>query len=476
MEKQIRQLRTWSILTFMMLTFTVGSYADTARTGNDDVMHAVGVLKGIYEDYPEEKAISILQNAAEKDTMAYAMNVLGLLYMEGIGTEKNAEKAIYWLNKAGECGFSDAYHNLGILYKQGKCGEKQNFAASYQAFMKGAEAGSAVCCYDAGFMLYKGLGCKQDYGKAMGLFLTASDNGNIYATYMLGLCYRNGYGTERDEGKGMELLNKSATLGYSAAIEEISRVNPENCLTDIFVSDSIFADIPASMPEIRADVNDTTLLKGTYNGYVVMYDWSGQYVLGEKPVVMSIARTGKEVSGYIILGTDSVPFTADMTQEGNLRFKKSYVSLNERYTFNGKVKYKLDNAGLDIWTDRIRGSLSLYSLSQKEPERPMYMELYRDGHENISGVKGNTCNYINITPNPFDSQFDAIFELKESTTAIVRIFDKFGMTVWQQDLGALEAGKHKIILCPNIRQGYYVLNISAGKQALRTIIVKKGSE
>ena len=474
MEKQIRQLRTWSILTFMMLTFTVGSYADTARTGNDDVMHAVGVLKGIYEDYPEEKAISILQNAAENDTAAYAMNVLGLIYMEGIGTEKDAKKAIYWLNKAGKCGFSNAYHNLGIMYKLGRCGVRQDFTASYQAFMQGAEAGSDVCRYDAGFMLYKGLGCRQDYGRAMELFQTASDNGNIYATYMLGLCYRNGYGMEQDEAKGMELLNKSATLGYSAAIEELSRDNPENCLTDIFVSDSILADIPASMPEIRADVNDTTLLKGTYSGYVVLYDWSGRHVIGEKPVIMSIARTGNEVYGYIILGTDSVPFKADITTEGNLRFKKSYVRLNERYTFNGKVKYKLDSASLDIWRDKIRGSLSLYSLSQKEPERPMYMELYRDG--NFDKDKGDAYNYIGITPNPFDSQFDAIFELKESSAAIVRVFDKFGMLVWQQDLGTLEAGKHRITLCPDIRQGYHVLNISAFKQALRTIIVKKGGE
>ena len=154
--------------------------------------------------------------------------------------------------------------------------------------------------------------------------------------------------------------------------------------------------------------------------------------------------------------------------------KVGYVSLNERYTFNGKVKYKLDNASLDIWRDKIRGSLSLYSLSQKEPERPMYMELYRDG--NFDKDKGDAYNYIGITPNPFDSQFDAIFELKESSAAIVRVFDKFGMLVWQQDLGTLEAGKHRITLCPDIRQGYHVLNISAGKQALRTIIVKKGGE
>lgn len=476
MNKTIRQLRTWSICALMMLLCTAGSYAQKAGVANDDVIHAVGVLKGIYEDYPEEKAISILQNAAENDTVAYAMNVLGLLYTEGIGTPKDATKAIYWLGRAGERGFCDAYHNIGMIYKQGKCGEKQDFVAAYNAFAKGAEAGSDVCRYDAGFMLYKGLGCRQDYGKAMELFRKASDNGHIYATYMLGLCYRNGYGTEQDETRGMELLKRSASLGYSAAIEEVARVNPENCLTDIFVSDSVFADVPDRMPEIRMNVNDTTLLKGCYTGYVVMYDWSGQHVLGEKPVVMSVDRTGKEMSGLILLGTDSIPFKADITKDGTLKFKKSYVSLNERYTFDGKVKYKLDYANLDIWDDKIRGSLALYSLSQLEPERPMYMELYRGRGQNVNKDKENAYGYIAVTPNPFGSQFDAIFEITESADATARIFDKFGMMIWQQNLGKLEAGKHRMPLCPDIKTGFHVLNISAGKQVLRTIIVKKGGE
>ena len=94
-----------------MLACIDGSYADNARTGNDEVMRAVGVLKGIYQDYPKEKAVSILLNAAVKDTVAYAMNALGLVYMEGIGTEQNAEKAIIWLNKAGENGYCDAYQD-----------------------------------------------------------------------------------------------------------------------------------------------------------------------------------------------------------------------------------------------------------------------------------------------------------------------------------------------------------------------------
>lgn len=446
--------------------------ANVTNATQDDIMHAVGVLKGIYGDYSKEKAISILQSMADKDTTAYAMNVLGLAYMEGLGIDSDAEKAKYWLVKAAESGFADAYHNLGVMYKLGKCGEKQDFHAAYDAFLKGVDAGSDACRYGAGFMLYKGLGCKQDYEKAKELFETASVNGNVYATYMLGLCYRNGYGTPRDEEKGMELLEKSATLGYSAAIEELMRATPENSLTDIKVSDSIFANIPASMPNIHADINDTTLLRGQYNGFIVMYDWSGQHVIGERPVTMNIGRNENDVFGYLVLGTDSVPFKADVSSDGSLIFKKSYASLDERYTFGKKMKYRLSNANLDIWKDKIHGSLNLYSLSLREPERPMYMELYRGGY--VSTDKVNAYGRITISPNPFDSQFDAVFELVDNADAVARIFDKSGVAVWQQELGNLEAGNHRISLSPNIKPDSYVLNISAGKQILRTIIVKKG--
>lgn len=468
--------KTLLSMALALLVCTVDANTMTSATVTDaiqdDIMHAVGVLKGIYVDYSKEQAISILQSTAEKDTTAYAMNVLGLAYMEGLGTEPDAEKAKYWLGKAAESGFADAYHNLGVMYKLGKCGEKQDFQAAYDAFSQGVAVGSDACRYGAGFMLYKGLGCKQDYTKAKELFETASANGNVYATYMLGLCYRNGYGTQRDEGKGMELLEKSATFGYSAAIEELMRATPENSLTDIGVSDSIFAAIPSSMPNIHADVNDTTLLRGQYSGFIVMYDWSGQHVIGERPVTMNIGRNEKDVFGYLFLGTDSVPFRADVSADGSLMFKKSYASLDERYTFGKKMKYRLSNASLDIWKDKIQGSLNLYSLSLREPERPMYMELYRRGY--VPSDNASTYGHITITPNPFASQFDAVFELADNASAVVRIFDKSGIAVWRQELGNLEAGSHRISLSPDIKPDSYVLNISAGNQILRTIIVKKG--
>lgn len=101
----------------------------------------------------------------------------------------------------------------------------------------------------------------------------------------------------------------------------------------------------------------------------------------------------------------------------------------------------------------------------------MYIELYRNCGESASDISNN--GYISTTPNPFETSFDAIFQLTNKVTATARIFDKYGMPVWRQSLGTLAEGKHRIKLYPTLRSGYHILNITAGKQVLRKIIVKK---
>lgn len=472
----VRCIQMCIVLATLLLTEIKPVRADV-RQQADNIMHAVGVLKGLYDDYTKKHAVAILQDAISTDTTGYVMNVLGLVYMDGVGVEKDAGKALHLLNEAGMHGCIEAYHNLGVLYKLGKCDMRQDFVKSYEAFAKGAELGSAVCKYDAGFMLYKGMGCTQNYAEAFQLFQSAAENGHSGAMYMLGLCYRNGYGTKQDEEKGMKLLNKSADLGYHYAMEELTRPNPENCMHDIYVSGDGFCDIPETMPTIQSDVNDTTLLNGHYEGFIVMYDWSGKHVLGERPAFMSINRAGNDAEGLMVLGNDTITFRADIMENGSLKFKKSYAKLNERYTFSGKANYSLSHSNLDIWNDKIRGDLSLYNIKHREPEKPMYMELYR---RSSAGTNDNCTsefyNHITIVPNPFSNQFEALFELSHSSTATVRIFDKFGKMVWHQNLGTLGEGRNQKTIFPNLLPGSYVLNIAAGQQTLRAIIVKNGGE
>lgn len=41
---------------------------------------------------------------------------LGRMYYEGVGTEKDIAKAVYWYTKSAANGDSDAKHNLGVIF------------------------------------------------------------------------------------------------------------------------------------------------------------------------------------------------------------------------------------------------------------------------------------------------------------------------------------------------------------------------
>lgn len=459
----------------LVLTFVVvalGASKTVAQVERTTIEHAVRVLKNIDTDKTKEWAVTTLENASVNDTSAYAMNCLGLAYMAGVGVEADAAKAIKWLEKAGAQGYADAFHNLGMMYKYSKCGVRQDFEKAYRYFSIGADGESVSCMYDKGFMLYKGLGCSQDYSKAFECFQAAASYVHSPSLYMLGLCYRNGYGVGQDEAKASSYLNRSAALGYRDAIEELDRPYPENYLHEVYTGNEVGAYIPENMPDINPKVNDISLIAGKYNGFIVMYDWSGKYVLGEKPVTMSASIQGTEMAGMMVLGTDTIPFSAEITNDGRLQFKRGSLKLNERYASEGKVKYRMDNAILDIWNDKIQGRLNLYSLKQKEPERPMYFELHRNGTDET--IHDDVYSRIVVAPNPFANDFKATFELLNDADTQIRIFNKYGMLIWQQDLGSLGKGCHEVVISPDIMSGTYVLNIKAGKQYLRAIIVKNG--
>ena len=438
----------------------------------DSIKHAVRILKGMDKDRSTSWAVSVLRSAADNDSIAYAMNSLGMAYMAGIGVEQDSTQTVYWLEKAADRGFKEAYHNLGRMYKNSYCGVKQNFVKSYQYFEKGAEKNSVLCMYDMGFMLYKGLGCQQDYVRAAELFEKGANRDYTPALYMLGLCYRNGYGVEADTAKAHFYLKRSAALGYRYALEELYRPHPENYMHDDYIGNATYGNVPESMPEISPEVNDTSLLAGEYQGFVVMYDWSGEYVLGEKPVIMTIGRDDNGINGVTVFGNDTVPFKALLSKEGKLEFSEGDISLCERYYPSGKVRYRMDYAMLDIWQNDIKGELRLYSLWLKEPERPMYLELHRIGSDILTDK--DRYSKITISPNPFNSTFTANFELLTAADAKVKIFDKYGALVYSRNLGSLQAGTNSLSISPDILQGTYVLNITAGKQVLRTIIVKNG--
>lgn len=216
-------------------TICLGTSQTFAQTVNSEISLAVKVLKNIETGKSTEWAVQTLTNAAVNDSSAYAMNCLGLVYMEGIGVDRDSTKAVEWMENAGKNDYAEAYHNLGLMFKYSKCGVKQNFEKSYRYFCAGADRGSVSCMYDKGFMLYKGLGCGQDYKKAIECFNAAAASNHSPSLYMLGLCYRNGYGVEKDVETARNYLSRSASLGIRTHVRKWNEATRRHICTECFL-------------------------------------------------------------------------------------------------------------------------------------------------------------------------------------------------------------------------------------------------
>lgn len=337
-------------------------------------------------------AVRTLEKAAVKDSSSLAMYDLGFAYKEGIGVTKDSAKAVMWLEKSARAGHETAYHTLGLMYKYGEGGVRQNFEKAYEYFSKGAEKEDRPCMYSKGYMLYKGLGCKQNYQEAAMSFLPVANsayitakNYNASSWYMLGLCSRNGYGLVKDSAAAVFCLKRAAKRGWRDARTELAYPHEETYLSESYLYDDEYSHIPDCMPDIKPDTVGCSLIAGNYQGFVVTYDWSGKYILEEKPLAMSVNSMGNALSGVLTIGTDKVSYSGELS-DGRLQFKDGGLTLPERYMRKEKMLYRLDSMTLDADSDKICGRLSIYSQELKEPGRPMYFELRQN---NISAATGN---------------------------------------------------------------------------------------
>ena len=275
-----------------------------------------GLLGYIYlgnGDY--DKALKYATEAAEKNDKE-GLYVLGTLYLNGYGVEKDDLKSFEYYIQAAAMGSEDAFNQLGWMYQNGY-GVEEDPSQAYFWYNEAAQKGDNVgmynlaCCYKSGYGVgedieiavewYKksaDLGYVDamfeladyyresliDYDKAKLWLKNAADKGNADAMNQLGvmyaidnnykeaikwykkaiefnqpnayrnlaLCYRDGTGIEKDEKKALELLSKAEKLG----IEDVSE---------------IISELTNSDGEAIVDVANDLLSKKQYKKALEMY-------------------------------------------------------------------------------------------------------------------------------------------------------------------------------------------------------------
>lgn len=341
------------------------------------------------KDYTEKKhswALRTLSDITAGDSVSYYLFYLGLAYLDGIGVASDVDKAVTLLEKAGQAGYDRAYNVLGNMYKQGGNGVRQDFRKAYRYYCTGAERGHNMCIYYKGLMQYKGLGCRQDYKEAAMTFLTSANDRDANSLYMLGLCSRNGYGLAKDSAAALFCLQRAARMHCPEASEELMRPHEETYMHDVYANAPGYSYIPDSLPDVRPSAVAVDLPAGDYRGFIVTYDWSGKYILDERPFAMTLnGVTGGGFSGTLTVGDESAKFCGTLSG-GRLVFTEGGLTMPDRYVRGGKQYYYFGDMALEACGGKVRGRLSLKSRSRKEPGNPMYFELVG----NASGASAGT--------------------------------------------------------------------------------------
>ncbi len=151
--------------------------------------------------------------------------VMGILFLEGKGMEKDNQRFFALLEEAATLGYHDAFAKLGNLHSTGII-VKKNMEKAVEYYTKAGELGSAFALYNIGCIYNNETEVSRNVKKAMMYWKQSAEMGHALAQYNLGLFYAEGEGGEYNPAEGKQWLEKSAAQGYTRAQEYLDKHMP----------------------------------------------------------------------------------------------------------------------------------------------------------------------------------------------------------------------------------------------------------
>lgn len=431
--------------------------------------------------YNPEKGFESCKKAAEEDAVPKAMNMLAILYSDGVGTTADQVQALYWFKKAAEAGYTKAWFNVGTMHREG-LGTTQDFEKAFEYYSKGVELKASSSMFGKGYMLFKGLGCEQNYHQAFELFKESSQYGVLSSMYLLGICYRNGYGTSKDLVAAKQWLTKAANSGFKPAQNEMMEVEPEfadykETLKSYSKEKIIHQEaIKSTFEPVKHQLKSTEGLEGTYTGYLVTYDWSGQHIIAKEELTVDLKTQGNGTfTGTWIENKNTILDLQGMVTDTEVLFDNTAYSKVDHYSAKKLTEFLFKNARLQniIFKDSsyLAGNIQLWSVRQNEPEKPMYISLVKKNKNTIDTKTELANDNLVVYPNPFTNSFSFNLSLSEQSTVAIAFHTITGVVLYTEKL-VLPAGNHSHTITINVPSGAYFLKVNYGKEHESTIVIK----
>lgn len=431
--------------------------------------------------YNPEKGFLSCKKAAEEDADPKAMNMLAILYSDGIGTVSNQEQALYWFKKAAEAGYVKAWFNVGTMYREG-LGTTQDFKKAFEYYSKGTALKATSSMFGKGYMLFKGFGCEQNYSQAFELFKESSQYGVVSSMYLLGICYRNGYGTSKDLIAAKQWLTKAANYGFKPAQNEMMEAEPE--FTDYKETQKSYSKekavhqetIKETFEPMKHQLKKPQELEGTYTGSLVTYDWSGQHIIAKDALTINLkAQADGSFTGTWTENNKTAVDLQGIVTDTEVLFENTPYSKIDHYSAKKPTEFLFKEARLQniIYKDSsyLTGNIQLWSVRQNEPEKPMYISLVKNNKNTVDTKTALASDDLVVYPNPFANSFSFNLSLNEQSTVNIALHSITGTVLYTEKL-VLPTGNHSHTITVNLPSGAYFLKINYGNKRKSTIVIK----
>tara|TARA_Y100000766_G_C18816980_1_gene560947 strand:- start:234 stop:950 length:717 start_codon:yes stop_codon:yes gene_type:complete len=181
-------------------------------------------LKNSGIDKPKEIFNFLINN---KDSNGEIKYLIYKFIINGLGTDKDIEKAKNYLNEAVKLKHPNAYFEYGLLLRYGMSGYKIDVRESEDFLRRAANSNIAGAQYELGVIFEEGIDVSKDLKEAFRWYQEAAKQKHIKASYRLGRFYNEGikdgnFVLAQNLEEAIKLWTFSANSGDKEAIGDLA--------------------------------------------------------------------------------------------------------------------------------------------------------------------------------------------------------------------------------------------------------------
>jgi uncharacterized protein len=160
-------------------------------------------------------ALKLSEDAAARGE-PQANTLIGRIYIDGLGVQKDERKAADYFKRASDMGDVQGTFALGMAYAQGR-GVKKDYNIAADLFEKAALTGNPDANYNLGILFLNGTGKPQNPIRAFQHIRYAAEKGITQAEYDLAELYQTGTGVDANALEAAKWLSKASEQGLAVA-------------------------------------------------------------------------------------------------------------------------------------------------------------------------------------------------------------------------------------------------------------------